>query len=93
MRIKSTQGYTLVEVIVVMVIVAILATGVVFMFVNPTARIKNQAFTMLGELNMARSRAVSENEDVRVTFIPGVIDSYMIWVDDWHEVNGAAGSD
>jgi len=57
---------------VVMVIVAILATGVVFMFANPSAKSKNQAFTLLGELNMARSEAVSENKDVLVVFINDV---------------------
>jgi prepilin-type N-terminal cleavage/methylation domain-containing protein len=69
MHLKCNNGYTLIELMVVVVIIGILATGVVFMFANPSARVKNQAFTMLGELNMARSEAVSENEDVLVVFI------------------------
>ena len=70
--IKSTQGFTLIELMVVMVIVGILATGVVFMFANPSAKSKNQAFNLLAELNMARSEAVSENQDVLVHFIDDV---------------------
>jgi prepilin-type N-terminal cleavage/methylation domain-containing protein len=91
---NDNQGFSLLEVIVVMVIVAILATGVVFMFANPSARVKGQAFTMLGELNMARSEAVNRNLDVRVTFIPGAQDGYRIWIDDWTTSSGGGpGSD
>jgi len=94
---QGEQGYTLVEVLVVMVIVGILATGVVFMFANPSARVRSQAFTMLGELNQARSEAVNRNIDVRVTFLPGAAatdeDGYRIWVDDWDAGGGGPGSD
>jgi prepilin-type N-terminal cleavage/methylation domain-containing protein len=93
----NNQGFSLVEVIVVMIIVAILATGVVFMFANPSARVKGQAFTLLGELNMARSEAVNRNLDVRVSFLKGASaadqDGYRIWIDDWDAVGGAPGSD
>jgi prepilin-type N-terminal cleavage/methylation domain-containing protein len=71
-RVKSAHGFTLIELMVVMVIVGILATGVVFMFANPSAKVKNQAFTLLGELNMGRSEAVSENLDVRVEFLDDI---------------------
>ena len=33
---------------IVLVIVGILATGVVFMFANPSAKVKGQAFNILG---------------------------------------------
>jgi len=94
---KSKRGFTLIEVMVVMVIVGILATGVVFMFANPSARVKGAAFAMLGELNQARSEAVNRNLDVRVTFLPGAsaadLDGYRIWIDDWDAGGGAPGSD
>jgi prepilin-type N-terminal cleavage/methylation domain-containing protein len=83
---NDNQGFSLLEVMVVMVIVAILATGVVFMFANPSARVKGQAFTMLGELNMARSEAVNRNLDVRVTFLPGATDGYRIWINEDSDV-------
>ena len=81
LRTKDTHGFTLIEVMVVMLIVGILATSVVFMFVNPNAKVKNQAFTMLGDLNMARSEAVTRNEDVLVDFIEGAADGYQVCVD------------
>jgi prepilin-type N-terminal cleavage/methylation domain-containing protein len=83
---KCNPGFTLVEVMIVMVIVGILATGVVYMYSNASARVKAQAFTTLGDLNMARSEAVNRNLDVRVTFLPGAsntdLDGYRIWIDD-----------
>jgi prepilin-type N-terminal cleavage/methylation domain-containing protein len=94
---QSVQGYTLVEVIVVMVIVGILATGVVFMFANPSARVRGQIFTMLGELNQARSEAVNRNIEVRVTFLPGAAatdeDGYRIWIDEDADSAYTAGTD
>jgi prepilin-type N-terminal cleavage/methylation domain-containing protein len=78
---KSTQGFTLIELMVVMVIVGILATGVVFMFANPSAKVKTQAFELLGEINYARSVSVSENRSVLVDFVLGAQDSYQICFD------------
>ncbi len=81
---KKNPGYTLIEVLVVMVIVGIIATGVVFMFANPSARVKTQTFTVLGELNRARSEAVSKNANTWVEFIPGAAaadpDGFRTWV-------------
>lgn len=78
---------------VVMVIVVILATGVVFMIANPSARVKTHVFNLLGELNMARAEAVNRNVDVRVTFLKGAQDGYRVWVDDWNAGADAEGSD
>ena len=80
-RMKGTHGFTLMEVLIVMVIVGILATGVVFMFANPNAKVKTQAFNLLGEMNMARSEAVTRNQEVLVDFIFGAQDGYEICVD------------
>ncbi|KPK26038.1 MAG: hypothetical protein AMJ61_10110 [Desulfobacterales bacterium SG8_35_2] len=64
---------------------------------NPSARVKGQAFTMLGELNMARSEAVNRNVDVRISFLKGASaadqDGYRIWIDDWDAGTDSAGSD
>ena len=72
LQLDSPNGYTLVELMVVVMIVVILATGVVFMFANPSATVKTQAFNILGEINMARSEAVSENQDVLIDFLQDV---------------------
>ena len=93
----DSRGYSLIEVIVVMLIVGILASGVVFMFANPSAKVKGQSFTTLGDLNRARSEAVNRNVDVRVTFLPGAAaadqDGYRIWIDDWDAGGDDFGSD
>jgi len=71
----------MIELMVVMAIVAILATGVVFMFANPTAKVKTQAFELLGEINYARAVSVAENKNVLVDFVLGAQDGYQICFD------------
>lgn len=78
---SPAKGFTLIELVIVMIIVCILATGVVFMFNNPTARIKNVAFTLLADMNLARSEAVDRNREVLVDFTLGTRDGYMICLD------------
>ena len=76
-----SPGFTLVEVSVVMVIVCILATSAVYMYINPTAKVKGAAFNLLTDLNLARSEAVNRNQDVLVDFILGTRDGYRICLD------------
>jgi Tfp pilus assembly protein FimT len=57
------------ELMVVLVIVGILATGVVFMFADPAAKVKAAAFEMRGDLNLARAEAVRRNTNILVQFI------------------------
>ena len=82
---------------VVVAIVGILAIGVVFMFADPAVKVKGQAFTILGDLNMARSEAVNRNTDVWVTFLPGAAaadqDGYQIWIDEDDDSIYTAGND
>lgn|GEM_PF-999273 len=66
---NNAYGFTLTEVLVVMVIVGILATGVVFMFADPTAKVKAAAFEMLGDFNLARAEAVRRNDDILIQFV------------------------
>ena len=66
---KGNRGFSLVELMVVMVIVGILATSVVFMFADPTAKVKAAAFEMRGDLNLARAEAVRRNENILVDFV------------------------
>jgi prepilin-type N-terminal cleavage/methylation domain-containing protein len=75
------RGFTLVELCVVVAVICILASGSVFMFTNPTAKVKSAMFNVLTDLNYARSEAVNRNQDVLVDFILGEIDGYLICLD------------
>lgn len=80
-RKKSEPGYTLVELSVVMVIVCIVVLGVIFMYNNPTVKVKSVAFGILADLNLARSTAVARNQDILVDFTLGTTDGYVICID------------
>ena len=64
---KSNRGFTLIEMMVVMVIVGILAIGVVFMFVDPTAKVKAAAFEMRGESIYMTGGAIPMESDAEVS--------------------------
>ena len=49
------QGFTLIELCVFMTVISILATGVVYMYSNPTAKVKGVAFNILGDLSQFRN--------------------------------------
>jgi prepilin-type N-terminal cleavage/methylation domain-containing protein len=78
---KTAQGFTLLELSVVMAIICILAIGVVYMYSNPTAKVKTAAFAILTDLNWARSESVNRNRDLLVDFILGARDGYLICLD------------
>lgn len=78
---KNNHGFSLVELMVVIVIVGILAIGVVMSFTNPIAKVKAVAFEMRGDFNLARAVAVRENKDVLINFILGAVDGYKICFD------------
>ncbi len=71
---RNNRGFSLVEMMVVMVIIAILAVGVVFMFADPTAKVKAAAFELRGDLNLARAEAVKRNTGILVQFVDSAKD-------------------
>ena len=77
----DTQGFTLIELCVFMTVICILATGVAYMYSNPTAQVKGVMFNMLTDLNLARSEAVNRNQDILVDFTLGDKDGYLICLD------------
>ena len=82
MNIKApSKGFALIELSVVMAIVCILATSAVYMYMNPTAKVKGVIFNILADLNLARSEAVNRNQDVLVDFTLGNKDGYIICLD------------
>jgi prepilin-type N-terminal cleavage/methylation domain-containing protein len=81
LSLNNDRGFSLVELIVVVVIVGILATGVVMSFTNPIAKVKAVAFELRGDINYARAVSVKENEDVLMDFNLGAVDGYQICFD------------
>jgi prepilin-type N-terminal cleavage/methylation domain-containing protein len=75
------QGFTLTEVAIVMTIICILALSAVYMYINPTSKVKSAMFCLLADLNLARSEAVNMNRDVLVDFTLGAKDGYIICLD------------
>jgi len=51
------------------------------MFSNPTAKVKGVIFSILADLNLARSESVRRNQDILVDFIFGNRDGYLICLD------------
>ena len=78
---KYAHGYTLVELCIVVSIICILATGSIFVFTGPTAKVKGVMFNLLTDMNFARSESVSRNQDILVDFILGERDGYLICFD------------
>ena len=93
-RQKHPNGFSLVELMVVLVIAGILAFGVVMSFTNPIAKVKAVAFEMRGDINYARAVSVKENQSVLVDFVtdsgPGYIICFDIDTDDGDCDNEAA---
>ena len=76
-----SQGFTLIELSVVMAVICILATVAVYMYANPTAIVKGVMFNVLADLNLARSESVNRNQDILVDFTLGNKDGYLICLD------------
>ena len=77
----QSQGFTLIELCVFMTVISILATGIAYMYTNPTAKVKGVIFNILTDLNLARSESVNRNQNVLVDFTLGDKDGYLICLD------------
>ena len=78
---SQSQGFTLIELCVFMTVICILATGIAYMYTNPTAKVKGVMFNILADMNLARSESVNRNQNVLVDFILGDKDGYLICLD------------
>ncbi len=65
----NSKGYTLVELLVVMVIVGILASQAVFMLTSSKGKVKAATFNMRSDFNLARSEAVDRCRNVLIQFV------------------------
>lgn len=87
---QRTRGFTLLELLITMAVVAILAAVAVPSFQNmiATQQVRSAASDLVSALNFARSEAVKRNTTVRVD--PG-IDPGDDWNDGWEVyVDGSA---
>ncbi|MDH5208125.1 MAG: GspH/FimT family pseudopilin [Burkholderiaceae bacterium] len=78
-RAKVQRGFTLVEMIIVMAIMAILAgvSASSFVWLNQSTQIRGAAFDLVADLDFARSEAVKRNDDVVVAPVGG------LWANGW----------
>lgn len=65
-KLEKCPGFSLVELLVVMTIVAILAVTVAGSFGSAEVRLRGQVFSMMGDFNMARSEAVKKGLEVAI---------------------------
>lgn len=84
---QKNQGFSLLELLIVMVIAGILATQVVIGFTSSSRKVKSSAFMMRSDINLARAEAVNRNMDVNIELLDnnnfggniGVRDGYRLW--------------
>lgn len=67
-RQHHAHGFTLLELMIVLVIVGILATQVISGWNSPEPKLKSAAFNLRTDFNLARGEAAKRNEDVLVDF-------------------------
>ena len=79
------KGFTMIEMITVLAIIAvILATVIPRMQVTPAREVRSQAYILIGDLELARTKAVSAKSDTRLVFDVGS-GSYTGYMDDNHD--------
>lgn len=86
---EQENGFSLIELLVVISIVGLLASQVIMEFTSPRNNVKASIMNMRADFNLARSEAINRNQDVRIDFLSDadidgdndVDDGYIICVD------------
>ena len=68
-RTTRPDGFSLIELLVVMVIIGIMATAIIREFTGAKSRLKGCAFSVRTDINLARTEAVNRNQDILIEFI------------------------
>ncbi|MCD6187011.1 MAG: GspH/FimT family pseudopilin [Desulfuromusa sp.] len=95
---KVSKGFTLVEVIVVMVVIGIMAAIAIPGYLNwlPNYRLKGAASDLFSHMQKAKLEAVRRNTDIGITFTtvtpPATGGSYLAFVDDGSGPGGIKGN-
>lgn len=77
-RDRLLQGYTIVELLVVLVIIGILSSQLVWLFLAPENHLKAAVFSLRTDFNLARSEAVNRNRTVCIGFSAN---GYKMWLE------------
>lgn len=67
-RTTRPDGFSLIELLVVMVIIGIMATAIIREFTGAKSRLKGCAFSVRTDINLARTEAVNRNQDILIKF-------------------------
>jgi prepilin-type N-terminal cleavage/methylation domain-containing protein len=86
----SMAGFTMVELIVVLVIIGILSSQVIISINSASHKVKNSLSSLRTDINLARAEAVTRATDVYVSFLfdsdidgdGDIDDGYRVWIDD-----------
>jgi len=95
---KVSKGFTLIEVIVVMVVVGIMAAIAIPGYLNwlPNYRLKGASSDLFSYMQKAKLEAVRGKTDICITFTtvnpPATGGSYLAFVDDGYGVGGIKGN-
>lgn len=68
-RTTRREGFSLIELLVVMVIIAIMATAIIGEFTGAKSRLKGCTFSVRTDIILAKTEAVNRNQDVLIEFI------------------------
>ena len=77
---KHVEGFTLIELVIIIAIVAILAAIAIPAFSNllPEYALRSSAMQLYSDIYYAKMKAIKDNSLCKIEFLPGSSDSYRI---------------